>query len=77
MDTFFTISALLSFYKIHKIYIQNNNFLSIEDVFKLYLKRYLRFLPFVIIVFFFGVYVMPYVHGDPNDLGENPLWYSF
>jgi|DEB0MinimDraft_12_1074336.scaffolds.fasta_scaffold33703_3 hypothetical protein len=77
MDTFITISAFLAFYKIHNLYCCQGNTLSLIDILKLYLKRYLRFAPTVLAVFFFGVYVMPWIHGAPGDTADNPIWYTF
>lgn len=76
MDTFFTCSALLAFYKVNKLYQQQDG-LSLLMIFKLYLKRFLRFAPTVYAVFFFGVYVMPHLHGNPADSEVDPIWYSF
>jgi len=76
MDTFFTISALLAFYKIHKIY-QANDGISPVDVLKLYLWRFWRYAPLVYATFGLGVFVMPYFHGNPEDLAKSPIWYSF
>ena len=77
MDTLFTISSLLGFYNVNKIYEKNNNHLSLADIIKLYLKRYFRYAPVVFIVFFMGIYVMPFVHGNPDDKSNDPIWYSF
>ena len=76
MDTFFTCSALLAFYKVNKIY-QARGGLDALTIVKLYLKRFLRFAPTVYAVFFFGVYVMPHLHGNPADTQVDPIWYSF
>ena len=76
METFITISTLLAFYKIHNLY-QAKGGLNLDDIIRLYLKRYLRFAPAVFLVFFFGVYVMPWAHGGLQDTANDPIWYSF
>jgi peptidoglycan/LPS O-acetylase OafA/YrhL len=75
-DTFFTISGFLAFYSIHKIYLRNGNQLSLGDVLKLYLKRYLRLAPVAFATLFFGIYIMPFIHGDQDDKND-PVWFSF
>jgi hypothetical protein len=77
MDTFITVSSFLAFYSIHNLYCSQGNKLSLGDILKLYLKRYLRFAPTVFAVFFFGVYVMPHIHGSPTNYAGDPIWYSF
>lgn len=76
-DTFFTISGLLAFYNLHKIYVRNGNHFSLEDILKLYLRRYFRFAPMVFGALFFGIYVMPWLHGNPKDKDEDPIYYAF
>lgn len=64
-DTFYTISGMLAFYHIHKIYVRNGCTFTIDDILKLYIRRYLRFAPMVFAALFFGIYVMPWIHGNP------------
>lgn len=72
-DTFFTISALIDFYRINKLY-EKKGSLSVIDIFKMYLRMFTRFAPTAYIVLLFGTYVIPNIYGVPNP---GPLWYSF
>lgn len=74
MDTFITISAMIAFYQVSKLYDAKGR-LSLVDILKLYLKRWMRFVPSVAMVFFFGVYVMPFIHG--GDKETDPVYYAF
>lgn len=76
-DTFFTISAMLAFYKVSKIYEELDRSFTLTNILQLYLKRFLRFVPLVYLTFFFGVYVMPHLHGGEDDVDGNSIWYTF
>lgn len=77
-DTFFTISALIDFYKLNKLYQQKDGVFSVFDILKMYTRMFLRFLPTAYMVFFFGVYVIPNIYGVPNgESSPGPLWYTF
>lgn len=76
-DTFFTLTGMLAFYNIHKIYLRNNNSLGLEDILKLYVRRYLRYAPMAFGALFFGIYVMPWLHGNPKDKDEDPIYFAF
>ena len=75
-DTFFTISAFLAFYGLHKLYVKNSNSFSVLDILKIYLKRYLRLAPLALATLAFGMYVMPFMHGDKDDKND-PIWFTF
>jgi hypothetical protein len=78
MDSFFTCSALISFYEINKLYhTQFNRKLGIFRILKLFLYRFFRFAPVLYIIFFFGLYVMPFAHGGSKDTNGNPIWPTF
>lgn len=76
-DTFFSLTGMLAFYNIHKIYIRNNYSLSLGDILKLYFRRYLRFAPMAFGALFFGIYIAPWLHGDPKDKEESPIYFAF
>lgn len=78
MDTFFTCSAMISFYQINKLY--NGEFkgqMGVLRILQLFLYRFLRFAPVLYLVFFIGLYVMPQMHGGKTDTSGNPIWPSF
>uniref|UniRef100_A0A7S3G093 Acyltransferase 3 domain-containing protein n=1 Tax=Strombidium rassoulzadegani TaxID=1082188 RepID=A0A7S3G093_9SPIT len=78
MDTFFTMSAFISFFQINKLYREQwGAQMGVLRVLQLFLYRFLRFAPIVYIVFFFGVYVMPQLHGGKTDSAGNPIWPAF
>ena len=76
VDTFFMISGFLGFYLVNKIY-EKKGGLKPLDFLKLYARRFLRFVPGTYLVFFFGIYVMPWLHGGIDDRVGNPIWFSF
>ena len=76
VDTFFTISAFLAFHYANRIYKERGG-LSLKDILKLYVYRILRFVPGSYLILFFGIYVMPLLHGGTDDRPGNPIWFSF
>jgi hypothetical protein len=46
------------------------------SILKLYLKKFIRFVPGVYFTLLFGTYVMPHLHGGGDDT-RNPIWFSF
>lgn len=75
VDSFYAVSAMLSFYLVAKVY-KRQKYFTVLDILKLYLKRVLRFLPLAYFTFFFGTYVMPHLH-QYGDGKTKPIWYSF
>jgi len=43
----------------------------------MYGYRILRFIPGSYLILFFGIYVMPRLHGGMGDRPGNPIWFSF
>ena len=78
MDAFFTFSAIISFYQINKMY--NGVFqkkMGPLRILGLFVYRFLRFAPILYLIFFFGLYVMPRLHGGGTDTQGNPIWPAF
>ena len=76
-DTFFTVSALVDFYRINRLHGEKGSAFSVMDILKMYLRMFTRFAPTAYIVLFVGVYVIPHVYGVPGENQPGPLWYSF
>lgn len=65
-DVVLALGGFLAAYKIIQIYEANGNKLSFFDVIRIYVIKYLRVAPTLIIVFLFGWVIMPRLHDGPN-----------